>query len=93
MSAFNRRNINVFLACEDILNSFFSYEYPFLMRDLIQLPIYSILNFDNSGIQKEIFNRKIFDFYRDNILIRSSKNFKYCANNLKQVHFKKNNVI
>ena len=81
------------LGKKNILNSLFTYEYPFLMHNLIQLPIYSILNFDNLVIQKEIFNRKIFDFYRDNILIRSSKNFKYSINNLKQVQFKKKNDI
>ena len=78
---------------KNILNSLFTTEYPFLICNSIQLPVYSLLNFDNSGLQKEIFNRKIFDFYRDNILIRSSKNLKYSINNLKQVQFKKNNVI
>ena len=74
---------------KNILNSLFTFEYPFLKCNLIHLPVYNILNFANSGIQKEIFNCKIFDFYRDNMLTRSSKNFKYSVNNFKQVQFKK----
>jgi NADH-quinone oxidoreductase subunit G len=89
-----KSDLNFFnLDKKNILNSLFTFEYPFLRYNSIRLPVYNILNFDNLGSQKEIFNRKIFDFYRDNMLTRSSKNFKYSVNNLKQVQFKKNNVI
>ena len=74
---------------QNVLNCLLTPGYPFLGQNSIHLPAYSILNWDNSGLQKEIFNRKVFDFYGENILLRSSKNFKYSINNLKQVQFKK----
>jgi hypothetical protein len=80
---------------KQILNSLFIDEYPFIFKKNFKLSEFNI----NKKIQnkiiwnKEIFSRNIFHFYQDNLVIRSSKNFKFCLDNLKQVKFKKKNVV
>ena len=70
----------------------FGLEYPFILQKNYKLPEFSLNTVGNSLMVKEIFHKCIFNFYQDNYLIRSSKNFKFCLDNLKQVKFKKKNV-
>ena len=54
---------------------------------------FNIQKTENITLNQEIFSRNIFNFYQDNLILRSSKNFKFCLDNLKQVKFKKKNVV
>ena len=68
-------------------------EYPFIAKKNFKLSEFNIKKIDNLIFKNEIFSRNIFNFYQNNLLLRSSKNFKFCLDNLKQVKFKKKNVV
>jgi len=74
-------------------NSLFSNEYPFIDKKNFKLSEFTIEKSEYFTVNQEIFNRNIFDFYSNNSITRSSKNFKFCLDNLKQVKFKKKNVV
>ena len=76
-----------------MMDSLFISEFPFITKKNFKLSEFTINKVDNFTLQKEIFSRKIFNFYQDNYILRSSKNFKFCLDNLKQVKFKKKNVV
>ena len=71
----------------------FSNEYPFIDKKNFKLSEFGIEKNEYFTVNQEIFNRNIFDFYSNNSITRSSKNFKFCLDNLKQVKFKKKNVV
>ena len=48
---------------------------------------------NHSTLRNEIFSSRIINYYEDNLLLRSSRNFKFCLNNLKKVQFIKKNVV
>jgi len=80
---------------KQILKSLFIDEYPFIVKKNFKLSEFNINKKIKNKIilNKEIFSRNIFHFYQDNLVTRSSKNFKFCLDNLKQVKFKKKNVV
>jgi hypothetical protein len=71
----------------------FGVEFPFIIKNNFKLSEFNINKVDNFTLRDTIFSRKIINFYQDNLVIRSSKNFKFCLDNLKQVKFKKKNVV
>jgi len=76
------------------LNYLLSKEHPFIAKNNFKMAEFnSILNVIPFTLKKEIFSRNVFNFYEENYMVRSSKNFKFCLNNLKQVQFKKKNVV
>jgi len=75
-----------------ILNSLFLNDYPFIVKKNFKLAEFVISQAGNSIFKSEIFSRSVFNFYEDNSMLRSSKNFKFCLDNLKQSKFKKKNV-
>ena len=75
-----------------ILNSLFLNDYPFIVKKNFKLAEFVISQAGNSIFKPEIFSRSVFNFYEDNSMLRSSKNFKFCLDNLKQSKFKKKNV-
>jgi hypothetical protein len=69
-------------------------EHPFIAKNNFKMAEFaSISSATPFTLKKEIFSRNVFNFYEENYMIRSSKNFKFCLNNLKQVQFKKKNVV
>merc|ERR1712032_81072 len=74
-----------------VLSSFLS-DYPFIVKKNFKLAEFVISQAGNSIFKPEIFSRSVFNFYEDNSMLRSSKNFKFCLDNLKQSKFKKKNV-
>merc|ERR1712032_914228 len=75
-----------------IFDSLFLNDYPFIVKKNFKLSEFDISKAENSIFKKEIFSRSVFNFYEDNLVVRSSKNFKFCLDNLKQSKFKKKNV-
>ena len=75
-----------------IFNSLFLNDYPFIVKKNFKLSEFTIRQAENSLFKPEIFSRSVFNFYEDNLMLRSSKNFKFCSDNLKQSKFKKKNV-
>ena len=73
-------------------NLFFN-EYPFIVKKNFKLSEFTINKTESLTINKELIGHNIFDFYNNIAMIRSSKNFKFCSDNLKQVKFKKKNVV
>jgi len=73
-------------------NLFFN-EYPFIVKKNFKLSEFIIKKTESLTVNKELIGQNIFDFYKNISMIRSSKNFKFCSDNLKQVKFKKKNVI
>ncbi len=86
-------NSNAFSSDKSSLfqNLFFN-EYPFIVKKNFKLPEFTITKTESLTINKELIGQNIFDFYNNIAMIRSSKNFKFCLDNLKQVKFKKKNV-
>ena len=79
---------------KQIIDSLFMDQYPFIVKKNFKLSEFNIKKIENKiSLNKEIFSRTIFDYYQDNFIIRSSTNFKFCLDNLKQVKFKKKNVV
>jgi len=93
ISLFNNKLDNLDFKKSRFLDCLFSQEYPFIFKKNFKLSDFNVYTSNKRLIRKEIFHRSIFNFYQDNYLLRSSKNFKLCLNNLKQVKFKKNNVV
>jgi len=77
---------------KEIFNSLFLNDYPFIVKKNFKLSEFDISKAENSIFKPEIFSRSVFNFYEDNSMVRSSKNFKFCLDNLKQSKFKKKNV-
>jgi NADH-quinone oxidoreductase chain G len=75
-----------------IFNSLFLNDYPFIVKKNFKLAEFTMSQAGNSIFKPEIFSRSVFNFYEDNSMLRSSKNFKFCSDNLKQSKFKKKNV-
>jgi NADH dehydrogenase/NADH:ubiquinone oxidoreductase subunit G len=76
------------------LNYMLGKEHPFIAKNNFKMAEFaSISSATPFTLKKEIFSRNVFNFYEENYMIRSSKNFKFCLNNLKQVQFKKKNVV
>merc|ERR1711937_778818 len=67
---------------KSIFNRLFGLEYSFLLKSNMKLPTFSLNLMRNNFYKNEVFNHNIFNFYEDNFLLRSSKDFKYCLNNL-----------
>ena len=93
ISLFNSKLNLLNLEKKKIFDYLFGKGYPFINQKNFKLPEFNLIKTENLLLKKEIFNRNIFNFYQDNYLIRSSKNFKFCLDNLKQVKFKKKNVV
>jgi len=93
ISLFNTKLNSLNLEKKSFFDYLFGKDYPFMNQKKIKLPEFNLIKMENLLMKKEIFNRNIFNFYQDNYLIRSSKNFKFCLDNLKQVKFKKKNVV
>jgi NADH dehydrogenase/NADH:ubiquinone oxidoreductase subunit G len=93
ISLFNDKLNNLNLKKLRIFDHLFGTDYPFIFTKNFKLSDFNIYKAEKFLIRKEIFHRSIFNFYQDNYLLRSSKNFKFCLDNLKQVKFKKNNVV
>jgi hypothetical protein len=92
--SFFDKNLNKFgLEKKKIMDLLFISEFPFIIRKNFKLSEFNVNKIDNFTLREEIFSRNIFNFYQDNYLVRSSKNFKFCLDNLKQVKFKKKNVV
>ena len=75
-----------------IFNSF-KKEYPFLLKNNFKIPEFFINSTDNYSLTNKMFTGNIFNFYNDNSMIRSSKNLKFCSDDLKKIQFKKKNVV
>jgi NADH dehydrogenase/NADH:ubiquinone oxidoreductase subunit G len=91
LSFFSKNN---FYKSKKNLNYLLGKEYPFIAKNNFKMAEFgSILSTINFTLNKELFSRNVFNFYEENYMIRSSKNFKFCLNNLKQVQFKKKNVV
>merc|ERR1712025_807622 len=91
---FNKNLNSLDLKKKYILDYLFIQEYPFIAQKNFKLSEFNIKKVEKDlNLSKEIFSRNIFNFYQDNLIVRSSKNFKFCLDNLKQVKFKKKNVV
>jgi NADH dehydrogenase/NADH:ubiquinone oxidoreductase subunit G len=89
----NKPNLNK-LGKKKIFDSLlFNKEYPFIVKNNFKLSEFNLRKIENVTLNKEIFSYSIFNYYQDNLILRSSKNFKFCLDNLKQVKFKKKNVV
>jgi hypothetical protein len=77
---------------KSIFNSF-KKEYPFLLKNNFKIPEFFINSTDNYSLTNKMFTRNIFNFYNDNSMTRSSKNLKFCLDDLKKTQFKKKNVV
>merc|ERR1712224_1181685 len=64
-------------------NLFFN-EYPFIVKKNFKLSEFTIKKTESLTVNKELMGQNIFDFYNNIAMIRSSKNFKFCSDNLKQ---------
>ena len=93
ISLFDEKLNNLNLKKARLFDYLFGTDYPFIFKKNFKLSNFNIYKSEKSLIYKGVFYRSIFNFYQDNYLVRSSKNFKFCLDNLKQVKFKKNNVI
>merc|ERR1712147_356665 len=67
-----------------IFDSLFLNDYPFIVKKNFKLSEFNLSQSESSLFKSELFSRHVFNFYEDNLLVRSSKNFKFCLNNLKQ---------
>merc|ERR1711959_322026 len=67
-----------------LIFNLFKSEYPFLFEHNFKIPEFYIENIQNCNFKNEIFNRNIFNYYKDNFITRSSKNLNTCSNDLKQ---------
>ena len=76
-----------------IFDSLFLNDYPFIVKKNFKLSEFNLSQSESSLFKSELFSRHVFNFYEDNLLVRSSKNFKFCLNNLKQSKLKKKNVV
>merc|ERR1712072_1286719 len=84
--SFFDKNLNKFgLEKKKLMDSLFVSEFPFITRKNFKLSEFNINKVDKFTLREKIFSRNIFNFYQDNYLVRSSKNFKFCLDNLKQV--------
>ena len=94
LTSFFNSNLDLFkLNKKKILDHLFVNEYPFIAKKNFKLSEFNIKKTNNLTLNREIFSRNIFNFYSNNSIVRSSKNFKFCSDNLKQVKFKKKNVV
>jgi len=93
ISLFNNKLNNLNFKKVKLFDHLFGTDYPFILKKNFKLSEFNIYKAEKFLMRKEIFHRSIFNFYQDNYLIRSSKNFKFCLDNLKQVKFKKKNVV
>ena len=78
---------------KDILDHLVTKEYPFIAKNNFKIAEFLIDKVDYSTLRNEIFSSRIINYYEDNLLLRSSRNFKFCLNNLKKVQFIKKNVV
>ena len=76
-----------------IFDQLFTKEYPFIAKNNFKIAEFLIDKVNYSTLRNEILSSRFIDFYEDNSIIRSSRNFKFCLNNLKKVQFRKKNVI
>merc|ERR1712138_312814 len=61
-----------------LIFNLFKTEYPFLFEHNFKIPEFYIKNIQNFHFKNEIFNRNIFNYYKDNFITRSSKNLNTC---------------
>merc|ERR1712048_163635 len=79
----------VFLDRSSLFQNLFFNEYPFIVKKNFKLSEFTINKTESLTINKELIGHNIFDFYNNIAMIRSSKNFKFCSDNLKQLNLKK----
>merc|ERR1712224_442254 len=70
-----------------IFDQLFIKEYPFIAKNNFKIAEFLIDKVNYSTLRNEILSSRVIDFYEDNSIIRSSRNFKFCLNNLKKVQF------
>ena len=78
---------------KNIFDQLFTKEYPFIAKNNFKIAEFLIDKVSYSTLRNEILSSRVIDFYEDNSIIRSSRNFKFCLNNIKKVQFRKKNVI
>jgi NADH-quinone oxidoreductase subunit G len=76
-----------------MFDQLFIKEYPFIAKNNFKIAEFLLGEVNNSTLRNEILGFHNVNFYEDNSVIRSSRNFKYCLNNLKKIQFKKKNVV
>merc|ERR1712187_717433 len=76
-----------------IFDQLFTKEYPFIAKNNFKIAEFLIDKANYSTLTNETLSSSIINFYKDNYIVRSSRNFKFCSNNLKKVQFIKKNVV
>jgi hypothetical protein len=76
-----------------MFDQLFIKEYPFIAKNNFKIAEFLLGGVNYSTLRNEILSSHNVNFYGDNSVIRSSRNFKYCLNNLKKIQFKKKNVV
>lgn len=76
-----------------MFDQLFIKEYPFIAKNNFKIAEFLLGEVNNSTLRNGILGSRNFNFYEDNSVIRSSRNFKYCLNNLKKIQFRKKNVV
>jgi NADH-quinone oxidoreductase subunit G len=92
--SFLNNNLNLGELKKDYMfDQLFIKEYPFIAKNNFKIAEFLLGGVNYSTLRNEILSSHNVNFYGDNSVIRSSRNFKYCLNNLKKIQFKKKNVV